>query len=83
MVALGVQLQPKLAAVVKACTTRRRLEPEALQEKLNSKEFSIPELKALIAARMHTPTTKGGETGLAQQLRGIVAGGPTPLLLTN
>jgi hypothetical protein len=83
MVAQGVQLKPKLDAAIKACTTRRKLEPEALLAKLNSKEFSANELKALIAAKMHTPTTKGGKAGLAQQLRGMLAGGPPPLLLTN
>ena len=76
-------MKPKLDAAIKACTTRRKLEPEALLAKLNSKEFSANELKALIAAKMHTPTTKGGKAGLAQQLRGMLAGGPPPLLLTN
>jgi hypothetical protein len=30
MVAQGVQLQPKLDAAIRACKTRRRIEPEAL-----------------------------------------------------
>ncbi len=83
MCAHGVQLQPKLDLVVKACTTRRKVEPNALLARLNSKEFSVPELKALLAARMHTPTTKGGKVALARQLQMVLVGGPAPLLLAN
>ena len=83
MCARGVQLQPKLDGVVKACTTRSKVEPNALLAQLNSKEFSVPELKALLAARMHTPTTKGGKVALARQLQMVLVGGPAPLLLAN
>ena len=83
MCAHGVSLRPKLDAVVKACTTRRKVEPGALLARLNSKEFSVPDLKGLLAARMHTPTTKGGKLALAQQLKTVLVGGPAPLMLTN
>ena len=73
----------KLDAAIKACTTRRKLEPSALLAKLKSKEFSIPDLKGLLMARMHTPTTKGGKPALALQLQTVLVGGPAPLLLTN
>ena len=83
MCAHGVSLQAKLDALVKACTTRRKVEPTALLARLNSKEFSIPDLKGLLMARMHTPTTKGGKPALAQQLKMVLVGGPAPLMLTN
>ena len=69
--------------MVKACTTRRKVETGALLASLNSKEFSVPDLKGLLVARMHTPTTKGGKLALAQQLQTVLVGAPTPLMLTN
>ena len=55
----------------------------ALLARLNSKEFSTADLKGLLMARMHTPTTKGGKLALAQQLKTVLVGGPAPLMLTN
>ena len=55
----------------------------AMLARLNSKEFSMPDLKGLLVARMHTPATKGGKLALAQQLQTVLVGAPTPLMLTN